>query len=127
KNFCVRTQPNTVAIVISDLLDKHGYREAIAALTARQLEGFVIQALSPEELHPDLRGDLRLIDSEDAGGTEITASRAILRRYDAKLAEYVAEVREYCRARGVEYIFAESTMPIEQLVTGLLRRRGLVH
>jgi uncharacterized protein (DUF58 family) len=127
KNFCVRSQPNTVAIVISDLLDKSGYRDAIAALTARQLEGFVIQVLSPEEVHPDLRGDLRLIDSEDAGATEITASRAVVRQYEIKLAEYLAEIREFCRARGIDYVLAETAMPIEQLITGLLRRRGLVH
>ncbi|HTM56028.1 MAG TPA: DUF58 domain-containing protein [Pirellulales bacterium] len=127
KKFCVRTQPNTLAIVISDLLDKTGYREGIAALTARQLEGFVIQVFSPEERHPDARGDLRLIDSEDAGATEITASRAVVLRYEAKLAEYVAEVREYCRGRGIEYLLADSAMPVEQLVTDLLRRRGLVH
>ena len=50
-------------VVISDFMDKHGYEEALRYLLARNLDIYVVQVLSREEVEPELVGDLRLVDA----------------------------------------------------------------
>src|SRR5262249_19131283 len=72
KSFALKHSGKGVVVVISDFLDKHGYEDALRYLLARNLDIYVIQVLSREEVEPDLVGDLRLVDSEDEDVAEIT-------------------------------------------------------
>ncbi len=40
------------------------------------MDVYVIQVLSAEELDPDIKGDLKLVDCEDGDVAEITRQRA---------------------------------------------------
>ncbi len=90
------------------------------------MDVYVIHILSPEELDPDLKGDLRLVDSEDADVAEITVSRPLLNRYQQTLAAFIDGARNYCTRRGMSYMLANTAVPVEELVTRYLRQRGLV-
>ena len=57
-------------------MDKGGYEEALRYLVARQMDVYVIQILSQEEIEPDVVGDLKLVDVEDDDVAEITVSGA---------------------------------------------------
>lgn len=126
KNFCVRNTGKGIVVLISDLMDKQGYAEALKYLISRQMDVYVIQVLSAEELDPPISGDLKLVDSEDADVTEISASPALMKRYKKTLAAFVDGAREYCSRRGMSYLLASNQVPVEQLVWGYLRKRGLV-
>ena len=63
-------------VLISDLMDKQGYETALRYLLSQQMDVYVIQVLSAEELEPDIKGDLRLVDCEDDDVAEITRQRA---------------------------------------------------
>jgi uncharacterized protein (DUF58 family) len=126
KNFCLRNAGNGVVVLLSDLMDKQGYAEALKYLLARRMDVYVIQILSPEELAPDLQGDLRLIDSEDGDVAEITVSGPLLKHYQDTLAAFVTTAREFCTRRGMTYLLADSRTPVDQLVSHYLRERGLV-
>ena len=54
-------------MLLSDLLHD-GWMEGLRALASRGFEISVIHILAPEEANPELTGDLKLIDSEDASG-----------------------------------------------------------
>jgi integrase len=43
------------------------YEDALRYLVARQLDIYVIQVLSQEEIEPEIVGDLRLVDLEGGG------------------------------------------------------------
>ena len=86
----------------------------------------MIQVLSPEELEPEISGDLKLVDCEDADTAEITVSRPLLQRYQKTLAAFVSGAREFCNRRGISYLMANTETPVEQLVSKYLRQRGLV-
>lgn len=126
KEFCLRNSGKGILVLISDLMDKHGYESALRFLLAQQLDVYVIQVLSPEELRPDLKGDLKLVDIEDSDVAEITVSRPLLERYEKTLAAFLSGVREYCTRRGMTHLLASTEMPVEQLVANYLRQRGLV-
>ncbi len=126
KDFCIRNTGKGIVVLLTDLLDKEGFDEALRYLAARDLDVYVIHVLSAEELEPTLAGDLRLVDSEDRGIAEITISTPLLRRYRQTLDAFVASARDYCNRRGMVYLLASNELPFEELVTGYLRKRGLV-
>ena len=126
KNFCLRNSGKGVLVLISDLMDKAGYATAIRYLVSQQMDVYVIQTLSAEEIDPDIKGDLKLVDCEDADIAEVTASGPLLARYKRTLAAFVEQAREFCVRRGMNYLLANTQTPVDQLVAGYLRTRGLV-
>jgi len=113
-------------IVLSDFLFKEGYEDALRRLISRHYDLYVIQVLSPQELDPDLSGDLKLIDVEDLDDAEVTVSSALMAYYKKNLAAYCNELKAFCRRRGATYALTNSAEPIEPLVLNYLRRRGLL-
>lgn len=126
RDFCLRNKGQGVVVLISDLMDKAGFEDALRYLVARQMDTYVIQVLSQEELEPELVGDLKLVDCEDGDVAEITVSAPLLKRYKETLNAFVGSVREFCGRRGMTHILAHNQLPPEQLVVNYLRRRGLV-
>src|SRR5947208_13000926 len=126
KNFCLRNSWKGILVLISDLLDKAGYEKALRFLVTQQMDVYVLHVLSPEELAPDIKGDLRLIDCEDSDFAEITVSRPLLDKYKRTLASFVDGAREFCTRRGMSYLMVSTETPVETLVANYLRKRGLV-
>ena len=126
KNFCLRNRGKGVVVLISDLMDKRGYEDALRYLVANQMDAYVIQVLSQEEIDPDVKGDLRLVDCEDADVAEITVSAPLLKKYKQTLNAFVDGAKEYCNRRGMTYLLARNQVPVDQLVGSYLRQRGLV-
>jgi uncharacterized protein (DUF58 family) len=126
KNFCLRNSGKGILVLISDLMDKRGYDGALRFLLAQDLDVYVIHLLSPEELEPDVKGDLKLIDCEDQDMAEITVSRPLLERYKRTLGAFIDGARDFCTRRGMTYLMTSTETPVDQLVSSYLRRRGLV-
>jgi uncharacterized protein (DUF58 family) len=126
RNFALRNSGRGILVLITDLMDKEGYETALRYLIARQMDVYVIQVLSAEEMEPELRGDVRLVDCEDDDFTEITSSAPLLARYQRTLTEFIGQARDFCNRRGVAYALARNDLPVEQLVAGYLRKQGLV-
>jgi uncharacterized protein (DUF58 family) len=126
KNFCLRNTGRGIVVLISDMLDKHGYEEGLRFLTAQGMDPYVVQVLSEEEVEPDVKGDLRLVDCEDTDEAEITVSLPLLNRYKQTLSAFVGGLQEFCTRRGMGYLLARSNQPVDQMVSGYLRARGLV-
>src|SRR5437773_2605255 len=81
RTFSLKSSGKGIVVVLSDFMDKGGYEEALRYLVARQMDVYVIQILSQEEIDPEVMGDLKLVDVEDDDVAEITVSRALLDRY----------------------------------------------
>lgn len=126
KNFCIRNAGKGVVVLISDLMDKNGYEAALRYLVSQQMDVYVIQVLSQEEIDPDVKGDLRLVDCEDEDIAEITVSAPLLSRYKATLNAFVGGAQDYCSKRGMNYLLANNQTPVKDLISNYLRRRGLV-
>jgi uncharacterized protein (DUF58 family) len=126
KNFCLRNSGKGIVVVISDLMDKNGFQSALRYLVSKDMDVYVVQLLSAEELDPDVQGDLRLVDCEDDDVAEVTVTGPLLKRYKQTLAAFVDSAKEYCTRRGMAYLLARTSIPVDQLVTGYLATRGLV-
>jgi uncharacterized protein (DUF58 family) len=126
KNFCHRNAGKGIVVLISDLMDKNGYEPALRYLMARQMDVYIIHVLSQEELDPDVKGDLKLVDVEDRDIAEITVSAPLLARYKSTLNAFVSGAQEFCNRRGMNYLLANNQTPVKDLIGSYLRRRGLV-
>jgi uncharacterized protein (DUF58 family) len=126
KNFTLRHSGRGICVLLSDLMDKAGYEEALRYLLARNMDIYVIHLLSQEEIEPDFSGDLRLVDCEDDDVAEITVGPPILKRYKQNLEAFCSAVKEFCTRRGMIYLFTSNQIPFERLVLSYLRQRGLV-
>src|SRR5580765_2008963 len=76
-----RRRRRGLAIVVSDFYDAAGHRAALDLLRHHRLEVVAIQVSAPQELAPDLRGDVELCDVEIGETRELTISPAVLSAY----------------------------------------------
>ncbi len=126
KNFCLRNAGKGIVVLITDLMDKNGYEPALRYLVSQRMDVYVIHVLSQEELDPDVKGDLKLVDCEDQDIAEITVSAPLLARYKSTLNAFVGGAQEFCNRRGMNYLLANNQTPVKDLIGSYLRRRGLV-
>jgi len=115
KTIALARQGRGVMVLLSDLL----FREDV----------FALQTLSPQETDPaahGIVGDLRLVDVEDGGEAEVTATPAVVERYRARLEAFVAQLREFCVRRNIMHVPLETTQAVDAVILETLRRRGLV-
>jgi uncharacterized protein (DUF58 family) len=115
-----------VMVVLSDFLFKEGYDSGLRRLIGRQYDLYAIQVLCPQELSPDLSGELKLIDIEDADAAEITVSAALTKYYKRNVTAYCNELKDFCTSRGAVYVLANSADSVESLVLNYLRRIRLL-
>jgi uncharacterized protein (DUF58 family) len=126
KAFCLRNTGKGILVLITDLMDKSGYEEALKYLVARDLDIYLIHVLSQEEIDPDITGDLKLVDCEDRDIAEISVSQRLIDRYRQTLATFIEQAREFCSRRGIVYTMTSTERDVDRLVSRYLRQRGLV-
>ncbi len=126
RDFCLRNSGKGILVLITDLMDKSGYETALRFLLTQDMDIYVLHVLSPEELDPAVKGDLKLVDCEDKDVAEITVSRPLLDRYKRTLASFINGAKDFCTRRGMNYLMTSTDTSVEQLVTSYLRQRGLV-
>lgn len=126
RQFALRQSQKGVVLILSDFMDKGGFEAGFRYLIGRNMDIYVLQILSPEEVNPEYAGDLKLVDCEDEDIAEVTISKPLLDKYKANLQAYCESIRSYCTRRGASYYLAITDHPFEALVLNYLRQRGLV-
>jgi len=120
------TSPGPV-VIISDLFEpttqspNHSITQSFNALAAKGFETTLLHTLAPDEVDPDLSGDLKLLDSESSAEVEITADFDLLQRYRNGLTEWQSELRSFCGARGMHYVPVVTSVPLEELLFAWMR------
>ena len=114
-----------VIVLLSDLLDP-GADRVIRELAATGAELIVLHVLSPEELDPQLDGDLRLVDAETGDGVDVTVDLATIDAYKARLTAWQEGLAAVAAKRRATYAPIGSDLPLADLVFAELRRRRVV-
>jgi uncharacterized protein (DUF58 family) len=122
--YAATNQPGPL-LLFSDLMDE-GWEEGLRALASRGFEISVAHILAPEELDPQISGDLKLLDSESGAGVEITADYDLLARYRAGLAAWQADLNRFCAARGMHYVPISTHQPYQELLFAWMRKYGVL-
>jgi uncharacterized protein (DUF58 family) len=125
-NYAARSRQAGLAVVISDLLDPGGYESGIRALLERRFDVHLVHILSPEEMNPELAGDLRLVDSETGEMRELSMDGDAVRAYRDRLHQFLERAETFCRTKEIGYHRIVSDGPIEEFVLAQLRGRVVV-
>ena len=126
RRIALTRQGKGVMVILSDFFYKEGYEKGLRYLVGRGYDLVVIQVLSPQEVEPDIGGDLRLRDVEDGDAAEVTISGPLLKRYKANLAAYCNQLHEFCVRREITFITVQSDVAMDALLLDYLRARGVL-
>lgn len=126
RDFVLRSTQPGIVVLITDFLDEQGYEEALKQFFYRNYEVYVIHLLAREERRPELLGHLELIDAETGERQEVTVTEQLLKQYEATLETFCGGVRDWCVSRGMSYLAATTDQPVDQMLLGYLRQKGLL-
>ena len=111
--------------LLTDLMDEH-WQDALRTLLGRRHELTLIHTLSPQELRPDLMGDLILVDSETGETREVSLSASALHLYQRALQRMRDEASALCGRFGGNYLLADIAQSLETFVVQEMRLRGVL-
>src|SRR6187401_3532506 len=114
-----------VVILISDLLDPAADK-IVRELAATGSELIILHVLSPDELDPQLEGDLRLVDVETGDGIDVTVDLATVDAYKERLAAWKASFADLAAKRRASYVDLSSDTNLADLMFAELRRRRVL-
>lgn len=128
-----------VLALFSDFLYEDGFDGALRALgslsagtAATGYDVYCFQILTPEEVDPEavgdarLTGDVRLLDAETGKAKEVAVTPALLRMYREALAAHTAKLAESCAKRDIHFMRVTTDTDIAELLSGPLRRSGML-
>lgn len=125
-DYAKRERRSGLALVISDMFHSGGYIGGLNALVGRGYEVAVLHVLAPQELEPDLNGDLRLIDAETGQAREVTIDAAMREIYMRRLAEWQNQLRADLQRRAIHYLPIRTDIGFERVILSEMRQLGLV-
>jgi len=120
-----QTRPGLL-LLLTDGYDPPGLAAGFTALAGRGHEIILLHLLTPEELNPTLRGDLRLIDSESGARRELTIDRAALTAYHRRFTRWQDDLRALAGQHGGRYAPLRTDAPLKRLLLEDLRHAGLI-
>ncbi len=101
-------------------------RDGLTALQSRGYEIALLHLLSPDEVAPELSGDLKLVDVETGETVEVSLDPATIEAYLNGLIAWREAIRAFCGPRGIHYIDVTTDQAWDALILHTLRRRGVV-
>ncbi|MBI4537312.1 MAG: DUF58 domain-containing protein [candidate division NC10 bacterium] len=125
-DYVFRSRTPGVAVILSDFLDPGGYAEGLRALLARRFEVALLHVVSEDELNPDFRGDLTLVDAESGPTREVTVDRAALDAYRERLRRHFGALEAYCARHRIDYLRTSTAVPFDDLILRHMRRGGFL-
>ena len=126
KKFVHQHKRRGLAVVLSDFYDPRGYKEALSYLRYHNYEPFMIHLFDSEELNPNLRGDLSIVDCETGVTREITVTPRLLSRYRRLHDAFCENLEAFCRKHSVSYIRAPIQLTFDDIVLRIFRAGGFV-
>jgi uncharacterized protein (DUF58 family) len=126
KDYGLRAKRPGLCFILSDLMDERGIREGINVLQGRGFEVTLIHVLSPDEVDPNLTGDLSLVDVETGRSQDVSLNDEMLAEYKKRFLAWTEEIGTFCMQRGIHYVQIDTSMPWEQLILFELRKLGVL-
>ena len=98
-----------LSVIISDFLTENDYEAAIDHLISKRRDVFCLQLLSLSEISPQARGKVHFFDSENASlFYRKDIDREIATAYKRALEYATGRIRDYCLARGADYLLVSA-------------------
>ncbi len=125
RRYAQATPAGGPLLLCSDMMDET-WEAALRALKTRPFDVTILHILAPQELRPDLDGDLRLLDIEGGKPVELSIDPDVMQRYNTALNDWQQAIERMCNGLGMLYIPVDTGLPIEEFTLTTLRQRGLI-
>jgi uncharacterized protein (DUF58 family) len=110
-------------VVISDFLDAEPVVPALSRARHAGHDVVLVQVLAPEELSPELEGDVLLVDAETGAELELTLDAETLGAYLAGLRSLFDALAAFARREGATYVRVRTDEPLPSAVRRLVARK----
>lgn len=120
-----RPGPPGLTVVVSDFLTAE-WAEGLQRLPARGGDVTVLHVLDRTELHPELAGDLDLVDAETGEVLAVSLAPDQIAAYTAAAQAWLDDVAARAQFAGATYLRVFSDEPVEPLLLGSWRETGLL-
>jgi uncharacterized protein (DUF58 family) len=121
-----RPRSGGLLVLISDLWSVGDIDQVLRNVQPPRWQLVVLHLLHRDELQPPLSGEIELEDSEYGDRLPISADRATLDRYHARLSQWCSALETACQRRGASYTRISTDMPLERTVIPYLRTRQVL-
>ncbi len=118
------TQPG-LAILVSDLLTPH-WERGVKMLLARRYEIVLLHLLAPQEVRPEISGDLELRDRESGERIDVTLTQDALDQYQERYRAWCRHLESFSARYGLLYQRIETSDPLDRVLFTTLRTRGVL-
>jgi uncharacterized protein (DUF58 family) len=115
-----------VAIVISDFLTFGDLQRPMNLLFSAGLEVWGLQVLAESEIHPNVTGDLRFVDSETQDTLDITNASELLNVYNDQRLALQSTLDSMCRSRQGRFLSVSSAATLQSILFDQLCRQGWI-
>mgnify|MGYP000860836146 CR=1 FL=1 len=107
-------KPSQFTVVISDFLSS--WQPGLESLLFARQQILAFQVTSPDEVEPDWRGAITLIDSETGSKRDIELDQFTLSAYQEAVAAHGAEIKKFCSGHGIAcYDYQVNRDPVDFL------------
>lgn len=116
-----------MSIIISDFLTENNYEEAIDYLVDKKRDLFCFQILDKDEIKPNIRGKVHFYDSENSTNEyRKNINKDIVAAYNKALEYVVNRIRNYCNARGANYLLVQSDASLSEIFLKTMPEMGVL-
>lgn len=116
-----------LSVIISDFLTDNDYERAIDLLADKKRDLLCIQVLTEEEINPKARGKNHFYDSENPNRYyRRNINRDIVNAYREAVKYVQNRIRNYCNARGANYLLVSDEKPMEKIFFDYLTQTGVL-
>ncbi len=105
-----------ITVLISDFFTRGSFDELIKYLMYRKQRVYACHILSPQEIEPDIREPVRLIDSETKEMIDITATPMLLNSYRRAVNSFRDGLGQVCFRWGADYFSFSSAQLLEEMI-----------
>lgn len=126
RDFVQRYSGRGLVVLLSDFLDRDGYKDALRLVRYHHHHLLAIQINDREEVEPSFTGDLELVDSESGARVVLKTTPDLVEGYRRRREDHYAELARLCKLVGWPYMQAVTDMPFEELIFNVFRKGGLL-
>ncbi|MCR3922687.1 MAG: DUF58 domain-containing protein [Firmicutes bacterium] len=121
-SYYASVRPHQLTVILSDFLSPGGYEQGLLRLLAARQNVIVFHLVSPDEVEPEERGPLQLVDTETKVKKEVDVDPYLLQRYRDGVHRHGAQIQEFCRIRGIHYsLYNTEQNPVDFLLANATR------
>ncbi len=119
-----KTVPGIV-VILSDFLFPNP-TQALSGLVGRGNQVTLIQVLSPNEIKPNLAGDLELVDAETGKSIEVSMGAGVMRKYQKNLDILKTDLKNWAMKTSSDYVFLSTDEDLSNVLFKKIRHSVLM-